>query len=114
MLTSGVVFFHESAHPHTAARPRAQLQHFYWELFDHPDVAPNHYHLFTYLRNWLRSQRFENNELMEGDKTWLNSHAADYFGTGVRKLIPRYYKFPNSGGDYVEEYVKCVRIFLYI
>jgi hypothetical protein len=27
---------------------------------------------------------------MEGVKTWLNSQAADFFGTGVQKLIPRY------------------------
>jgi small-conductance mechanosensitive channel len=27
------------------------------------------YHLFTYLKNWLRSQLFNNNEMMEGVKT---------------------------------------------
>jgi histone-lysine N-methyltransferase SETMAR len=49
------------------------LQHFNWELFDHPpyipDLAPSHYHLFTYLKNWLESQRFNNNELTKGVKT---------------------------------------------
>jgi hypothetical protein len=39
-----------------------------------PDLAPNDYHLFIYLKNWLRSQNFNNNEeLMEGVKTWLSS-----------------------------------------
>jgi hypothetical protein len=46
-------------------------------LFGHPpyslDLALTDYHLFTYLKNWLRSQRFNNNEeLMEGVKTWLS------------------------------------------
>jgi hypothetical protein len=34
MLTSGVVLFHNNARPHTAARTRAPVVHFYWELFD--------------------------------------------------------------------------------
>jgi hypothetical protein len=80
------------------------LEHFNWELFGHPpyvpDQAPSDYQLFTYLKNWLRSQRFDNNELMEGVKTWLSSQAADLFDTGIRKFIPRY-KCPNSGGDCV-------------
>jgi hypothetical protein len=35
-------------------------------LFDHPpynpDLTPSDYHLFTYLKNWLWSQSFDNNE----------------------------------------------------
>jgi transposase len=69
ILTSSVVLFHDNAHPHTAACIRALLEHFNWELSDHPpyspDLAPSGYHLFTYLKNWLRSQHFNNNELME-------------------------------------------------
>jgi hypothetical protein len=62
-------------------------------LFDHlfysPELALDGYHLFTYLKNWLGSQCFNNNEwLMEGVKMWLSSHAADFFDTGIQKLIP--------------------------
>jgi hypothetical protein len=76
MLTSGVVLLHENVHLHRATRTRAVLGHFNWELFDHPpyscDLAASHFHLFTYLNNWLQSQRFSSNEaLMEGFKTWL-------------------------------------------
>jgi histone-lysine N-methyltransferase SETMAR len=75
---------------------------FNWELFDHPpyspDLAPNDYHLFTDLKNWLRSQRFNNNEeLMEG-----SSQAANFFDTDTQKLISRY-KCLNPGGDYFEK-----------
>jgi transposase len=78
MLTSGVVLLHDNTHPHTAARTRALLEHFSWELFGHssysPDLASRDYHLFTYLKKWLRSQRFSNNEeLMVGVKMWLSS-----------------------------------------
>jgi histone-lysine N-methyltransferase SETMAR len=69
------------------------LEHFNWVLFDHPpyspDIAPSDYYLFTYLKNWLGSQRFNNNEeLAEGVKTWLSSQAAGFFDTGIQKLIP--------------------------
>jgi hypothetical protein len=47
---------------------------------------------------------FNNNEeLMEGVKTWLSSIVADFFDTDIQKLIPQYDKGLNSGGDYVEK-----------
>jgi hypothetical protein len=100
MLSYGVVL-HDNARPHTAVRTGTLLDYFNWELFDHspysPDLAPSDYHLLTYLKNWLRSQRFNNNEeLMEGIKTWL------CFDTGLQKFIPRY-KGLSSGGDYLEK-----------
>jgi histone-lysine N-methyltransferase SETMAR len=93
MLTYGVMLLHDNVRPHTAALTRALPEHFNWELFDHPpyniDLAPSDNHLFTYLKIWL--QRFNNNEeLMESVKMWLSSQAADFFDTGVQKLIPRY------------------------
>jgi hypothetical protein len=55
MLAYGVVLLHDYAHPHSAPGTRALLEHFNWELFDHPvyspELAPSDYHLFTYLKN---------------------------------------------------------------
>jgi histone-lysine N-methyltransferase SETMAR len=69
------------------------LEHFNRELSGHPpyspDLAPSDYYLFTYLKNWLGSQRFNSNELMEGVKMWLSSQVADFFDTGTQKLIPQ-------------------------
>jgi hypothetical protein len=60
MLTSCVMLLHDDACPHTVAPSRTLLEHFNWELFDHPpdspDLVPNDYHLFTYLKNWFGSQ----------------------------------------------------------
>jgi hypothetical protein len=115
MLTSSVVLLHDNRCPYTAARTQALLEHLNWELFDHhtysPDLAPSDYHLFTYLKNSLRSLCFNNNEeLMEGVKTWLSSQTADFSDTGIQKLIPRYDKCLNSGGDYVKKQLKYVSI----
>jgi transposase len=66
------VLIRDNVRQHTAARTRALLEHFNWDLFGHPpyspDLAPSNYHLFTYLKNWLGSQHFNNEELMEGAK----------------------------------------------
>jgi histone-lysine N-methyltransferase SETMAR len=107
MLTSGLVLIHDNERPHTAAGTRALRDHFNLESFGHPlyspDLAPSDYHLFTYQKNLLESQRFNNNEeFTEGVKTWLSSQAADFFDTGIQKLIPRY-KSLNSGDDDVEK-----------
>jgi transposase len=63
LLTSGAVPLHDNARPHTAAPTWTLLEHFNWELFDHPpyspDLALRYYHLLTYLKNWLGSQRFK-------------------------------------------------------
>jgi hypothetical protein len=73
ILTSSVALLYDNAHPHTATHIRALLENFIWELFDHPpdspDFAPSDYHPSIYLKNWLRSQSFNNNELVEGAKT---------------------------------------------
>jgi hypothetical protein len=82
-----------SALPHTAARTRTLPEHFNWELFGRlpysPDLYPSDYHVFICLKNYLGSQRFNNNEeLMEGVKRWWSSQAADFFDSGKQKLIP--------------------------
>jgi histone-lysine N-methyltransferase SETMAR len=115
ILTSGIVLLHDNVWPHTAAHARPLLGHLNWELFDHPpyspDPIPSNYHLFTYLKNWLWSQCFNNNEeLMEGVKTWLSSQAVDFSDTGIWKLNLWYDKCLNSGGDYAEKYLKYVCI----
>jgi histone-lysine N-methyltransferase SETMAR len=61
-LTSDIVLLHDNACLHTAVHTQALLKHFNCELFDYlsysPDLTPTDYHLLTYLKNWLPSQRF--------------------------------------------------------
>jgi hypothetical protein len=107
MLPSGVMLLHDNERPHAAARNRALLERFNWELFDYPphsyDLAPRDYHLYTYLKNLARSHRFKNNVgLMEGVKTLLSSQTADFFDTGIQKFILRY-KCLNLVSDCVEK-----------
>jgi hypothetical protein len=83
-------------------------------LFDHPtyspDLAPSDYHLFTNLKNWLRSQHFNNNEeLMEGVKTWLSSQMADFFDT--HKILFHDMTSASVPVDFVGKYLKYVCMF---
>jgi histone-lysine N-methyltransferase SETMAR len=41
MLTYGVVLLNDNTRPHTAARTRALLEYFNWELCDHPPYSPD-------------------------------------------------------------------------
>jgi hypothetical protein len=59
----------------------------------------------VYLREELAgSQHFSNNEeLTEGVQTWLSSQAADFFDTGIQKLIPRYDKCLSFSTDNLQK-----------
>jgi hypothetical protein len=61
MLTSSKVLPHDNERPYTEFPTRALLELFIWELFDHS--LNDYHHLFTYLKNSLRSQRLNNDEL---------------------------------------------------
>jgi histone-lysine N-methyltransferase SETMAR len=40
ILTSGIVLLHDNARPNSAACTEALLEHFSWELLDHPPYSP--------------------------------------------------------------------------
>ncbi|GBN02635.1 hypothetical protein AVEN_37259-1 [Araneus ventricosus] len=77
-------------------------------LFDHPpycpDLAPSDFHLFLKLKELLGGKRFGSNEELENAaNTWLNELAAEEYNMGNLKLVNRYDKCLNVGGDYVEK-----------
>jgi hypothetical protein len=55
------------------------------------------------ITSFLQDGFNNNEEFMEGVKTWLSSMATDFFDTGVQKLVPQYNKCLNSSCDYVEK-----------
>ena len=107
MLSSGIVFLHDNARPHTAAQTQDLLRKFKWEVFKHPpyspDLAPSDFHLFTQMKLWLAGWRFmSDGELKANVNGWLSDQAAAFFDEGIGKLVPRY-KCLNRNGDYVEK-----------
>ena len=107
-LSSKVLFFHNNARPYTAKSTRELLDHFGWEVFDHPpyspDLAPSDYHLFANVKTWLATQRFDDDaELQEGVNEWLKFQVAKFYDDGINKFVHRYDNCLNLNGDYVEK-----------
>jgi len=83
------------------------LDHFGWEVFDHPryspDLVPSDYHLFPNMKTWLATQRFDDDaELQAGVNEWLKFQAATFYD-GINKLVHRYDKCLNLNGDCIEK-----------
>jgi histone-lysine N-methyltransferase SETMAR len=99
---------HDNARPHAAARTQAMLQEFGWEVFERPayspDLAPSDFYLFPKLKEFLGCRRFKSDEeVKDAVKGWLSGLAAEVYDEGIQKLVTRYDKCLNVGGDYVEK-----------
>jgi hypothetical protein len=90
MLTKGFVLLHDNAHQNTAARTNTLIHRINCKIFDHssysPDLAPNYYHHFSKMKDWLATQRFHcSEELMNGAKNRLYNLAAPLFEKRLQK-----------------------------
>ena len=93
---------HDNARPHSAAQTQDLITSFKWEQMDHPpyspDLAPSDFHLFLHLKKFLGGKRFDDDDdLKDAVQKWLTSQE------GIQKLVPRYVKCLNNGGEYVRK-----------
>ncbi|PNF20523.1 hypothetical protein B7P43_G05325 [Cryptotermes secundus] len=109
MHSAGIVFLHDNTRPHTVQWTASLLLESSWEVFKYPpyslDLTPSDFHLL-HLKKFLSGERqgFENDREAETVVTqWFQSQAADFYDTGIQKLVPRYDKCFSSGCDYVEK-----------
>jgi len=107
MLSRGVVMFHDNARPHTAATTQKLVTTFGWEQIDHPpyspDLAPSDFHLFLHLKSFLAGRQIHDDEDKETVLMCFASQAASFYDEGIQKLVQRYDKCLNNGGNYVEK-----------
>ena len=69
-----------------------------------PDLVPSAFHLFLKLKKFLGDKQFDNDDdLKDAVQKWLTSQAAAFYEEGIQKLVPRYDKCLNNGGEYVEK-----------
>jgi len=102
------VTIHDNARSHTAAATQNLITTFGWEQFDHPpynpDLGPSDFHLFLHLKSFLAVRQFhDDNEVKEAVTTCFTSQAASFYDEGIQKLVQRYDKCLNNGGNYVEK-----------
>jgi hypothetical protein len=60
--------------------------------------------LFLHLKKHLAGKNFDDDgEVKEEVMTWFRGQAADFYDSGIQKLVPRLNKYLDNAGDYVEK-----------
>jgi len=60
--------------------------------------------LFLHLQKYLAGEKFEDDDKVQEEVvTRFKGQAADFYDSGIRKLVPRLNKFLDNAGDYVEK-----------
>ena len=62
------------------------------------------FHFFLHLKKHLAGKNFDDDdEVQEQVMTWFKVQAADFYDSGIQKLVPRLNKCLDNAGDYVEK-----------
>ena len=67
---------------------------FKWDILDHPpyspDLASSDFHLFLHLKKHLAGKKFDDDddEVQEEVMTWFKGQAADFYDSGIQKVVP--------------------------
>ena len=63
-------------------------------------IAPSDFHLFLHLKKNLAGKKFDgHDELQEEVMTWFKRLPADFYDSGIQKLVPRLNKCLDNAGD---------------
>jgi len=77
------------------------------DILDHPpyspDLTPSDFHLFPHLKEHLAGKKFDNDDEVQEDMTWFKGQAADFYDSGIQKLVRRLNKYLDNASDYVEK-----------
>ena len=78
-----------------------------WDILDHPpyspDLVPSNFHLFLHLKKHLAGKKFDDDEVQEEVMMCFKGQAADFYDSGIQKLVPRLYKCLDNASNYVEK-----------
>jgi len=69
------------------------------------------FHLLLHLKKHLAGKKFDYyDEVQEEAMTWFKGQAADFYDSGIRKLVPRLNKCLDNADEYVEKqsYVQAI------
>ena len=64
------------------------------------DLAPSDFYLFLHLKKHLAGKKFDDDgEVQEEVMTWFKGQEADFYDSGIKKLVPRLNKCLDNVGD---------------
>jgi len=66
-----------------------------------PDLATSDVHLFFHVKIHLAGKKFDDDDEVHEVMTWFKGEAADFYDSGIRKLVTRLNKYLDNAGDYV-------------
>jgi histone-lysine N-methyltransferase SETMAR len=103
-----VILHHDNARPHTARATTAAIAAKGWTILPHPayspDLAPSDFHLFGPLKDYLRGQKFDDDEAVKSAvKAWTRQCTPEFCASGFKGWRNRWEKCVACGGDYVEK-----------
>ena len=105
-MSQAVYLPHNNAWTHSVHITTALLDKFMWDILDHPPYSPDlvssNFHLFLHLKKHLPGKKFDDYEVQEV-MTWFKGQAADFYDSGIQKLLPRLNKCLDNAGEYVEK-----------
>jgi hypothetical protein len=61
------------------------------------------FHLFLHLKKHFAGKKFDDDDEVQEVMTWLKGQAADFYDSGIKKLVPRLNKCLENAGEYVEK-----------
>jgi hypothetical protein len=59
--------------------------------------------VFLHLKTFLGGWRFHDDEAKEAINMWFALQAASFYDARIQKLVPRYDKYLNNGGNYIRK-----------
>jgi len=63
----------------------------------------NRQNVTKWYREFSAGRTDDDDELQEGVMTWFKGLAADFYDSGIQKLVPRLNKCLDNAGDYFEK-----------
>ncbi|PNF18373.1 hypothetical protein B7P43_G13494 [Cryptotermes secundus] len=110
-----IIILHNNVHPHTAHLTLEAIAKMGWEVLPRlsysTDLAPSNYHLFGFVKDQLRGQRFETREAVQkAVHQCLRMAGTEFYRRGIFKLPERWEKCVQKSGGYVEKERKVCRL----
>jgi len=102
-----VILHHDNARSHTAHATAAAIAAKGWTVLLHPayspDLAPSDFHIFGPLKDYLRGQKFEDDDSVQtATRAWFRQYSPD-FSNGFVNWRIRWEKCVARNGDYIEK-----------
>lgn len=103
-----VILHHDNARPHTANATTAAIAAKGWSVLAHPayspDLAPSDFHMFGPMKDYLRGQRFKDDDAVKSAvRAWIRQCTPEFFVNGFINWRNRWEKCVACSGDYIEK-----------